>query len=87
MGDTADYYLERHLDFDEPEDALLDDLENGVWTQRDGTRIKVVDITDSHLLNAHRYLKRIGISPDISAWLEVFETEMKQRNLTESEND
>lgn len=33
-----------------------------LWKTRDGTKIRIMDMTDSHLLNAYRTLIRFGIA-------------------------
>jgi len=39
-------------------------LRKKLWTTRDGTRVKVKDMEDRHLLNTHRMLRR----SNTSAW-------------------
>lgn len=60
-------------------------IENKIWTQRDGTHIKVQDMTERHINNCIRMLKRdknesINCHRDIKdAWIVVFEDELKRR--------
>ena len=57
------------------------EAESHIWTMKNGERIAVEDMTDSHLLNAYRMLERNNMMDMNIAWLDVFQKEIKKRNL------
>lgn len=50
----------------------------GRWTMRDGTEIHVTDMSNSHIENCIRMLKR-GASPYADVFISMFEAEQKRR--------
>lgn len=62
-------------------DMYIDDLwdiDEGIWTQRDGTRIRVTDMTIQHIINTIRMLKR-GNAFFKDEWIKVFTQELQRR--------
>lgn len=62
MGEMADYYScrdtlnEEELWQEEYNQELR--IKNKTWKQKDGTLIKIKDMTNSHIINALNYLKK-----------------------------
>ena len=52
--------------------------EKGVWETKDGQRLNVRDMTDSHIANCLAMLKRGG-SPYADPFIVMFENEKKRR--------
>lgn len=57
MGDAYDYY-DDSLDRLAAIESKRGRASRGYWRTAEGTEIHVEDMTDSHLLNAHRFAKR-----------------------------
>lgn len=55
-------------------------VENGIWTQRDGTEISLKDMTDTHIQNCINMLERKQYKSDIVyAWIKRFKEELVSR--------
>ena len=48
-----------------------------LWVQRDGTIIRVGDMTDKHAINCYKML----IHHDVVRWIKIFATEMQKRGI------
>ena len=59
------------------------EAESGIWTTKNGTRIKVSDMTDSHLVNTCRILKRNNVKDMLLPWIMVMEQEIMRRGIGE----
>lgn len=57
------------------------DAESGIWTTKNGTRIAITDMTDSHLLNTYRMLERYNAMDMLLPWLVVMQKEIVKRKL------
>ena len=58
-----------------------EDAKKGIWKTKDGTRIAVKDMKDSHLLNAYRYLEQNNVMDMYLGWLIVMQSEIRKRGL------
>lgn len=59
---------------------------NGIWTKKDGTTIKVEDMTTEHICNARNMLKKSN-SPIADTWIEVFNKELEKRGTATIKTD
>ena len=56
-------------------------LEYEVWKQRDGTRIPVAEMEDSHIINTRNMLQRV-LEKHMN-WIERFNNELTNRGVKE----
>lgn len=62
-------------------------LERGIWVQRDGTPIAIKKMQDSHIRNCIRMLEK-GEPNDLKdAYIKAFEKELKKRERNRIERD
>lgn len=71
------------LDYDEYDD---DSLIDGMWTQKNGTRISVTKMSTSHLESTSRMCERLARSATFTSerdkweqWVDIFDTELSRR--------
>ena len=75
-------YYDDFIDIDA--DYLYMQVENeakrGVWATKDGTEIRITEMSDSHLRNAIAMLKRNNDEFNLNLpWIEVMEEELERR--------
>lgn len=75
MGDIADMYREWEFLYDERDD---DTLSSEYWITKEGEYIKITDMTDSHLLNAYKFLSHKN--PDNESIVDLYD-EISRRGL------
>ena len=52
------------------------------WRMKDGTRIKIKDMEDSHIRNCVNMLRRNEVNETRKAWIEIFtDVQIKRRRL------
>lgn len=56
MGEMADFYRDFEDEFDDGEYFEGESYEKMIWTTKEGKRILIKDMTDSHLQNTKRML-------------------------------
>ena len=70
------YFAEMQIYHDIEEEA-----KSKIWTTKDGTKIPVRDMTDSHIQNTINLIKRMDKYDYYLPWLKVFEEELRDRKL------
>lgn len=93
MGEMAEYYMNEAMiqEFEEMlvSDMLYDSMHNdyvhGIlqWTTKEGEKILVSKMTDSHLQNTINHLKKKGSTDASSIWIEILEIEQLKRSYNE----
>ena len=53
--------------------------EKGIWTTKDGERIHITKMSDSHLKNAIRRLEEQNVFDKLLPWITVMEKELERR--------
>ena len=84
MGFWEDALLDAEQWFDEEYDRQairISHMENGVWITKDGQEIKIMDMTDSHLLNAYRMIMRSGDEHTCYIYRSALEAELSRRGI------
>ena len=71
-----EYFAEKQIYYDIEEKAR-----SKIWTTKDGTKIPVKDMTDSHIQNIINLIKRKDKRDYYLPWLKVFEEELENRAL------
>ena len=81
MFDENEYIAETSFETERRKAKIAKDAESGVWTTKNGTRIAVTDMTDSHLINTYRILERNNAMDMLLPWLVVMQKEIVRRKL------
>ena len=58
------------------------DIRAGIWTQKDGTKINIMDMSRQHIRNCISMLER-GHSPFAEGWISRFKGELMLREYIE----
>lgn len=79
MGYGREIVEEMEADFAVLEASIEMSAQKGIWTTRDGQRIAVEDMTDSHIRNTIAYLKRNDVYDIYLPWITRMQKELKRR--------
>lgn len=84
MGQGAESCGGYDIEYDEYDDADL--VSGGIWTQRDGSQIRVSDMTDTHLKNTMRLCAKLSQEATFEcdqekwqAWVDIIGDELSGR--------
>ena len=53
---------------------------NGIWTTRDGKRIRIIDMSEDHIKNTINYIRKNDSTDMMLPWVTVFQNELKRRH-------
>lgn len=79
MGYGREIVEEMEADFAVLEASIEMSARKGIWTTRDGQRIAVEDMTDSHIRNTIAYLERNDVCDIYLPWITRMQRELKRR--------
>lgn len=79
MSYGSEAIAEMEADFAVLEVAIETSAREGIWTTRDGRRIAVEDMTDSHIRNTIAYLDRNDVCDIYIPWIARLKRELKRR--------
>lgn len=88
MGEYADLAIDeallQELEYDRELDAerVIKRAQSGIWTTREGDKIHVRDMAESHLTNTILYLTRRDVVL-YQPWITLMQSELKRRNRNE----
>lgn len=60
---------------------IQQEAKSGMWTMKNGTRIAITDMTDSHLINTYRLLEKNNVMDINLPWLIVMQKEIVNRGI------
>lgn len=79
MGYGSEIAAEMEADFAAFEASVETSAREGIWTTRDGRRIAVEDMTDSHIRNTIAYLERNDVCDIYLPCIVRLKRELKRR--------
>lgn len=74
----AEDYLDAYA-IEEEYERIQKEAERGVWLKRDGTEIRIEDMTSSHIKNAKALCERNNVCDLYTPWVERFTEELRKR--------
>lgn len=74
--------MEMEIDRDVMWAVNQNNIDNGIWTKRDGTKISIREMTRSHIRNCISMLEN-GNSPFAERWIQRFKNELSFREYIE----
>ena len=78
-----DFFAEHVTDIDVEYLRIQNEAEQGIQTTKSGKHIAVSDMTDEHIINTRKMLKRLNDNDLSLPWIEWFETELHYRGVEE----
>ena len=79
MAYGSEAIAEMEADFAVLEATVETSAREGIWITRDGRRIAVEDMTDSHLRNTIAYLERNDVCDIYLPWIARMQKELERR--------
>lgn len=79
MSQYDDYFAEHAGMLDLYMDEVEQQARSGVWETKDGEKVRVEDMTDSHLRNTIAFLKREDEVDILLPWINRLERELDRR--------
>lgn len=79
MGYGSEIAAEMEADFAAFEATVEMTAREGIWTTRDGRRIAVEDMTDSHIRNTIAYLELNDVCDTYLPWIVRMRRELERR--------
>lgn len=61
--------------------GIAADANTHIWTTRSGDKIRIEDMSDSHLINTYKMLKRKNVMDIYLPWLSVLQEEIVKRGI------
>ena len=78
MSLGEDYLADYSYEIQDARERIRQEQKQGIWTQKDGTKISVRDMSRGHIKNTIAMLRKGGMGS--TGWIDVFEKELAFRD-------